>query len=92
VKIAGKKITKGKYTLYALVNPDQWTIILNKDTDTWGAFKYDETKDVLRTPVPVQKLATPLDAFTMLFEKTTTGVNLNMAWDTVQVSLPIALK
>src|SRR5438093_10216617 len=32
VKIGGKKIPKGKYTLYALVNPDQWAIIVNKET------------------------------------------------------------
>jgi hypothetical protein len=92
VKIAGKKILKGKYTLYALVNPNEWTMILNKEIDTWGAFKYDEKKDVLRTTVPVQKTTEPLDAFTIVFEKTTNGVNMNIAWDTVQVALPIQLK
>lgn len=92
VKIGGKKIPKGKYTLYALINPAEWTMILNKDTDTWGAFKYDEKKDVLRMKVPVQKTGEVVDAFTMFFEKTNNGVNLNVAWDTVQVSLPILLK
>jgi hypothetical protein len=79
VKIGGKKIVKGKYTLYALVNPDTWTMILNKDTDTWGAFKYDEKKDVLRVTVPVEKTTEPVEAFTMLFDKTPTGANLIMA-------------
>lgn len=92
VKVGGKKILKGKYTLYAIVNPDQWTMILNKDTDTWGAFKYDEKKDVVRVSVPAQKAADAVDAFTILFEKTVNGVSLNIVWDTVQVSLPIALK
>lgn len=92
VKIAGKKVPKGKYTLYAVINPDQWTLILNKDTDTWGAFKYDEKKDLLRMNVPVQKLNEVVDAFTLFFEKAANGVNLNIAWDTVQVSLPIVLK
>jgi hypothetical protein len=92
VKIGGKKIVKGKYTLYALVNPDTWTMILNKDTDTWGAFKYDEKKDVLRVTVPVEKTTEPVEAFTMLFDKTPTGANLIMAWDDTKVTLPIALK
>lgn len=92
VKIGGKKILKGKYTLYALVNPNEWTIILNKETDTWGAFKYDQKKDVLRFAVPAQKVAEPADAFSMAFEKATNGMNLNIAWDTVLVSLPILLK
>lgn len=92
VKIAGKKIVKGKYTLYALVNPTEWTMILNKETDTWGAFKYDEKKDVLRTNVPVQKTSEPVEAFTIAFDKVTNGINMNVAWDTVQVALPILLK
>ena len=92
VKIGGKKILKGKYTLYALVDQQKWTMILNKDTDTWGAFKYDEKKDIVRVTVPAQQTAEPVDAFTMFFEKTVNGLNLNIAWDMLQVSLPIALK
>jgi len=49
VKIAGKKVPKGRYTLYAIVNENSWTMIINKETDTWGAFKYDPKKDLLRT-------------------------------------------
>ena len=92
VKIGNKKILKGKYTLYALVNPSEWTIIFNKETDTWGAFKYDPKKDILRITVPVQQTTEPAEAFTMFFEKITNGMNLNIAWDTVLVSLPILLK
>jgi len=92
VKIDGKRVPKGKYTLYAVVNPDQWTIILNKDTDTWGSFKYDEKKDLLRVNVPAQKVLEPVEAFTIYFDKTATGANLNIAWDTVLASLPIAMK
>jgi hypothetical protein len=92
VKIDGKKIPKGKYTLYALVNPAQWTIILNKETDTWGAFKYNEKKDVARIKVPVQKNAEQVEAFTMVFDKITNGMLLNIFWDDVKVALPIMLK
>ena len=92
VKIGGKKILKGKYTLYALTTPTEWTLILNKETDTWGAFKYDQKKDVARLKVPVQQSLVPTDIFTMFFEKIANGLNLNIAWDTVLVSLPILLK
>ncbi len=92
VRIGGKKILKGKYTIYALVNPSEWTLILNKETDTWGAFKYNEKKDVVRLKVPVQKNAEPVEAFTMMFEKTASGITLHTLWDDVKVSLPISLK
>jgi hypothetical protein len=92
VKIGNKKVPKGRYTLYAIARPDQWTIILNKDTDTWGAFKYDEKKDVARISVPVRKAPEVVDAFSMSFSKTASGADLVIAWDTVMVNLPIVMK
>ena len=92
VKIGDKKVEKGRYTLYAIPAEDTWTIILNKDNDTWGAFKYDEQKDVLRTTVPVQKLNEGVEALAMTFEKSDSGCNLIIAWDNIKASLPISLK
>lgn len=91
VKIGGRKITKGRYTLYALVNENNWTMILNKDTDTWGAFKYDSKKDIVRTDVPAQKTEDSVESMSMWFEKTTTGISLVVAWEQIKVSLPITL-
>jgi len=92
VNIAGKKVLKGRYTLYAVPTESKWTLIINKDTDTWGAFVYDEKKDLLRTDVPVQILTSPVDAFSMSFNKTDKGMDLFIAWDTVGVTLPIEIK
>jgi hypothetical protein len=92
VTINGKKVAKGRYTIYAIPTETKWTIILNKDTDTWGAFVYDDKKDVLRTDVPVQTLSTPVDAFSMNFNKTDKGMDLFIAWDSAGVSLPIIVK
>ena len=87
-RIEGKKVKKGRYTLYAIPNETQWTLIFNKDTDTWGDFKYDQTKDVLRTTAPVSKVDTN-EVLTMLFEKNGAGANLLFYWDDVKVTLPI---
>jgi hypothetical protein len=89
VHIGGKKIRSGRYSLYAIVNDTKWTIILNKETDTWGSFKYDSKKDVLRTEVPVMRTDSPVENLSMVFEKTSTGCNLNIAWDNSRVSLPL---
>jgi hypothetical protein len=89
VTIAGKKIPKGRYTIYAIPTEAKWTIILSKDTDTWGAFVYDEKKDFLRTDVPVQNLPVAADAFSMNFNKTDKGMDLFIAWDIASVTLPI---
>jgi hypothetical protein len=68
-----------------------WTMILNKDTDTWGAFKYDSKKDLLRTDVPVQKTDEVIESMSMLFEKSTNGISLIIAWEQMKVTLPITL-
>ena len=91
VQINNKKINKGRYTLYCIPYPDKWTLIVNKDTDIWGAFKYDSTKDVVRMDVPITKNE-PTEALTIVFEKTDAGANMLMYWDDVKAALPIAFK
>jgi Protein of unknown function (DUF2911) len=95
VKINGKTIKKGRYTMYALLNPEKWTLILNKETDTWGAFKYDSTKDIIRAEVAVQKQSDITEVFSLIFEKNpgpgvTKNANLVITWDDVQVKLPFS--
>jgi hypothetical protein len=89
VKIDNKVIKKGRYTLYALVNEDKWTLIINKETDTWGAFRYDSAKDILRATVPVEKQDTITEAFSIAFQKDQKGADLVINWDDVLVRLPI---
>ena len=90
VKIDGKKVKKGRYTLYALVDADKWTLILNKETDTWGAFRYDSTKDLMRTTVPIQKQSSVVEELSMAFEKNKDGANLIINWDDIRVGMPIS--
>jgi hypothetical protein len=92
VSVDGKKVAKGRYTLYAIPNATQWTLILNKDTDTWGAFIYDQKKDLLRINVPVQNTTVPVEACSMNFVKNASGIELQIAWDKVLVALPVVLK
>ncbi len=89
VRINDKKVKKGRYTIYCIPYTEKWTIILNKETDTWGSFKYDEKKDFVRIDLQVQKQSEILDALVMVFEKSATGSNLLFMWDDMKVSLPI---
>lgn len=89
VRIGDKKIPKGRYTLYAIPYENKWTIIINKETDIWGAFKYDPKKDIARVDVPVEKNSEVTEAFSIIFEKRADGANLVIAWDTIRVALPI---
>jgi hypothetical protein len=92
VRIANTKIKKGRYSLFAIPQPDKWTIILNRDTDSWGAFKYDSKKDILRTDVPVQKQNESLETLCIQFEKSLNGIALVMSWDDCFAKLPIMIQ
>ncbi len=93
VKIGGKKVNKGRYTLYAVVNDNNnsWTFIISKDTDTWGSFAYNAKKDMARATVSTQKTDSTIEYFSMYFEKSAAGFNLVVAWDNTKCSLPIKL-
>jgi hypothetical protein len=90
VKIDGKKLMKGRYTLYAIPSTEKWTMVLNKETDTWGAFGYDDKKDVFRTDVMVNTRPDIIEVFTICFEGTDKNkTDLMVAWDNKDVRLPI---
>ncbi|WP_316735608.1 DUF2911 domain-containing protein [Pedobacter aquatilis] len=90
VSIGGKKIKAGVYSLFAIPNKDSWTIIVNKQTDKWGAFSYDESKDVVRVNVPAKSLTKPIEYFSITFNQKDGGANLVAAWDKTQIELPIS--
>ncbi|MGE5521974.1 MAG: DUF2911 domain-containing protein [Candidatus Dadabacteria bacterium] len=89
VTVGDQKVKAGTYTLYTIPNKDQWTIILNSKLDTWGAFEYDQSKDVIRTNVPVTATDKNVEAFSIVFEgKQGTG-NMDLAWEKWMVKVPL---
>jgi Protein of unknown function (DUF2911) len=82
----GKKIAKGRYTIFCIPAADSWTIIVNKDADNWGNFNYNVKKDVARFSVPVQK-TDPVENFTMYFDAVN---NLLIMWDDVKIAIPVS--
>ncbi len=91
VKVAGKAVPKGRYTLYCIPTENKWTIMINKDNFSWGHYAYDIKKDLLRADIDVEKNSDTVEAYTMFFEETKTGANLIMLWDDKKAILPISL-
>jgi hypothetical protein len=88
VKINGKPLPKGRYTLYAICTETKWTIIFNTEKDIWG-LAYNQKKDALRTDVPIHNTDTTVEALTVFFEDIKGGSELDILWDNVKVTLPI---
>ena len=68
VIMGGSRVKAGTYSLFTIPGKDSWEIILNSDTDYWGAFSYNEENDVLRVTVNPSINQDAVEAFTILFE------------------------
>jgi hypothetical protein len=91
VIIQKTKIKKGRYTLYAIPGLETCTLIINKEIDTWGAFLYEEKKDVLRVTLPMETLDTPMENFTLYFTLSGTNAKMVCMWDTYSFTLPFSV-
>ena len=47
VKIGGKTLPKGKYSIHMIPSESDWIVIFNKNNNQWGSFSYDESADAL---------------------------------------------
>lgn len=88
-RIQDKDIKAGRYVLYCVPQPSEWKIILNSNTDSWG-LKPDPSKDVAAFTVPAVTTSVSLEYFTMVFLPAGNNAELLMAWDNVEVRLPIS--
>jgi hypothetical protein len=85
MKIGGKSVQAGEYSLFTIPGDTEWTIILNKDINVWGAYSYNESNDVLRVSAPVSTGDESLEAFSIAFDDSGT---IYLGWDTVRVAVP----
>ena len=86
----GKLVQAGSYALYIIADANEWKVILNTDADAWGAYSYDEKKNVLETIVPTQKLSDKVEWFTISFDSLSeTSMQMKIDWDQTRVVVPI---
>lgn len=92
VKVGGKDVPAGSYTLFTIPNADKWTLIINKKTGEWGIpYKY-EGDELARVDLKVSKLPSAVENFTISYEKSGSGCTLNIDWDNTRASVDIAAK
>jgi hypothetical protein len=84
-----EKVKAGTYTLYTIPNKRSWIIIINKLINTWGAYSYDDSLDILRTTVKARNTTATLEDFSVTFKPTQYGSDLLMGWDDTFVEIPI---
>ncbi len=92
VMVGGKAVPAGKYTIFTVPTADKWTLIINKKTGEWGIpYKY-ESDELARVDMKVSKLSSPMENFTIAYDKGGNGCTMTMEWETTKASVDIAAK
>lgn len=84
-----EKVKAGTYTLYTIPSKGNWVVIINKVINTWGAYSYDDSLDILRTTVKSRNTAATLEDFSVTFKPTKYGSDLLMGWVDTFVEISI---
>lgn len=90
LNFGGQTLEAGTYSLYAIPMEDKWTIIVNSAVGQWGAYRYDQEKDVMRFDVETETLETPYEAFSIAIEGEGATRTLSMMWDQTKVSFEVS--
>jgi Protein of unknown function (DUF2911) len=92
VGVGGKNVPAGSYTMFTVPNPDKWTLIINKKTGEWGIpYKY-ESDELALVDMKVSKLPSPVEDFTISYEKSGQGCVMHIDWDTTRAAVDITAK
>lgn len=86
VQLEGNAVPAGQYALFSIPNKNEWTIILNKKVQQWGAYEYDQAEDFLRFTVKPAAAAQKVESFAIGFSDVMpTSAQLHLRWDNVDV-------
>jgi hypothetical protein len=90
--IGSASVPAGSYTLYTLPGATSWKLIINKQTGQWGT-EYSQAQDLARVDMMVSKRSSPLEQFTISFDKTGgNSATLKLEWDTTVASVDVKEK
>src|ERR1700719_1586028 len=92
VTVGGKHVPAGSYTIFTVPNADKWTLIINKKTGEWGIPYSYESDELARIDMKLSKLPSPVENFTIAYDKTAKGGTLREDWDTTRATLDISAK
>ena len=90
IKVEGKPLKAGKYSLYILPTEKEWTYIFNSQTGQWGikegGTSEDPSKDVLRVTVKPQKAPAMQERLQYVINKN----GFALVWE--NISAPVSIK
>ncbi len=91
VRIAGKHLKKGKYSLFTIPGREKWTVIFNNNTGLWGAMGYKPSEDALRISVTPEKGDFRERMMFYFTDLTDSSANAVLHWKQIMVPFKISV-
>lgn len=90
VKLNGTELPAGTYALMTIPGKSEWTVIINKGSEQWGAYKYDEKADIARFKVKPVTLSRPVESFTIEFNQLRDdSAEMDLSWDKTEIPIKV---
>ena len=90
--IGGLSVPKGDYTLLVYLDPNQWQLIVSKQTGEWG-LDYNQSRDLGRVKMDMSKPPKPIETYKITLSSA--GGNkgkLQLAWENAIAEVGITVK
>jgi len=90
VMVGGSHVPAGSYTIFTIPTKDKWTLIISKKTGEWGIPYPGTDQDLVRVDMKVSATPSPVENFTIAFDKAASGCTLRMEWETTRATMDIS--
>ena len=92
LKVGGKDVPAGNYTMFTIPEEHKWTLIISKKTGEWGIPYPGEKSDFVRTEMSVSSVPEHAEDFTIAFDREGDRCTLRLDWETTRASVQISEK
>lgn len=86
LKLDSTLIPKGKYSIFTIPDAKTWIVILNKDAEQWGSTYYNDSLDIFRSRVKVNRLQELQEKMKLSVERD----SLKFRWEYIEWSIPLS--
>jgi len=87
--VGGQHVPAGKYTIFTIPNKDKWTLIISKKTGEWGIPYPGADSDLVRADMNASATSTPVENFTIAFDKGAKDCTLRIEWENTRATVAI---
>ena len=90
VIINNQQLDSGKYSFFLIPKEnDKWTVVFNKVSKQWGAFKYNKKEDALRFEVSPKQTKFKTESLSYTINQTGFKYgSIILSWDFIEINVP----